>query len=163
MENTSSGGFTGFLRRRVQGLWQRVWPLTIGRAAVLVGILFVILFVAVEIGSTQSFSVEVVVVPEEDFVGLNPTTESLDFGDMSNGTAQARYLNLSNEGSLPTRVSVIVTGDVRDFVKVSDAFFTMDPGDSTRVEFTLVVPATVPEKKYTGRVLVLRTPWSPWP
>lgn len=163
METPSQGGPIGYLRRRAEGIWRRIWPLNFKRAAVLFVILFGLLFITLEARSTDVISVQVVIISRTDFVAFNPTTERLDFGDMSRGSAQTRHLTLENNGSLPTRVSIILMGEVRDFISMSDAFFTLDPGEIRQVDFTLNVPAAVEVKSYSGRVVIVRTPWIPLP
>ena len=153
----------GYLRRRAEGLWGRIWPLTGKRIAVLALILVFTMILAFEVQATETFTVEVVIIGEEKFVGFNPTTERLDFGDMSRGTGQTRSITLENAGVIPTRIYIMVLGDVRDFIQIDDAFFVMDPGEVTQVDLTMIVPSSASIKRYSGRLLVIRSPWSPWP
>ncbi len=153
-------GFLPWLRRRLVALRPRT-----GKHWAVYAVLFVLaLFVLFEWRSTNVFSAQVVVMPrtEELVIGFNPTTERLDFGDLAQNSAQTRSLTLENGGRLPARVSIIIMGDIAQFIGVSDAFFTLDGGETKSVEFTLVVPPTAQPKKYSGRVLVIRIPWLPW-
>lgn len=159
----SGGGFPGYLRRRAEGLWRRIWPLTLRRSLVLVLLALVIALVAFEARATEIFSVQVNVVPGENIAYFNPTTEQLDFGDLSRGAGQTRHITLSNDSVIPNRVYIMVLGDIGDFIKISDAFLTLDSGEVTQVDLTLVVPQTADVKKYSGQVLVFRHPWFPLP
>ncbi len=151
----------GYLRRRLQSLWRRIWPLNRRRAAVLLVAFFAVLFIAFEARATEIISVEVTIIPESSSVGVNPTTERLDFGDMSPGSSQTRHISLENNGLVPTRVAIIILGDVGGFIKLSKNSVTLGRGDATQVDLLLTVPQSASVKRYSGRVLVLRFPWPP--
>ena len=128
-------------------------------------LLLLALFVLFEWRSTTTYSVRLQVTEEaRNVIGLAPYYEDrLDFGDLPRGSAASMKLTLQNEGRIPSRFTIIATGDVRQFIRISDAFFTLSPGDAKSVEFTIAVPRTAEPKKYTGNIHVVRTPWVPWP
>ncbi len=154
-------GFLAWLRRRFVALR----PRTTKHWALYSLLLVLALFVLFEWRSTTIYSAQVVVVPRTDelVVGINPTTERLDFGDLSQNSSQTRTVRLENGSGLPVRVTIIITGDIGPLIKLSDAFFTLDGGETRDVEFTLVVPPNAEPKKYSGRVMIVRMPWPPWP
>ncbi len=58
---------------------------------------------------------------------------------------------------------ILEWGGVRDLVGLSDAFFTLDPGEEKVVTFEARPPASAEAKAYTGKVIVVRVPWwTPW-
>lgn len=156
-----AAGFLSWLRRLLLGLQPRT-----RRRWALYALLFVLaLFVLFEWRATTTYSSQVIVIQRTDvlIVGINPTTERMDFGDLTQGSSQVRPLVLENSGVLPWRVSIIVMGEIGQFIQISDAFFTLDRGETKNVDFTLILPPNAAPGKYSGRVLVLRVPWSPWP
>jgi hypothetical protein len=156
-----AAGFVSWLRRRPEALW----PTTRRRWAFYGLFLLLALFVLFEWRATITYSAQVIVIERTDelIVGINPTTERLDFGDLTQGSSQVRPLVLENSSVLPQRISIVVTGEIGQFIQISDAFFTLERGETRNVDFTLFVPPNAEPRKYSGRVLVLRAPWSPWP
>lgn len=156
-----AAGFVSWLRRRPDVLW----PSTRRRWAFYAFLLLLALFVLFEWRSTITYSAQVLVLERTDelIIGLNPTTERIDFGDLTQGSSQVRPLVLENNGFLPFRFTIITTGSISQFMSVSDAFFTLHPGETKNVDFILVLPPNAEPRMYTGQVFVLRVPWSPWP
>lgn len=150
----------------LQGLLSRFRPRTRKQYLVLGLILLIALFGSIQCRWTATYSAQVVVLPapvdNEISIGLNPTTERLDFGDLPQGLTQSRFVTLEN-GRIPTRVTIVIYGGIRDFISVDDAFFIMDPNETRRVQFDIAPPFNAEIKKHTGRVVIVRTPWLPWP
>ena len=155
-------GFLPWLRRRIAALQPRTRKQYVILALIMLGVLFL----GAEWRWTANYSAQVIVTPAptggEFSVGINPTTERLDFGDLPQGLTQTRFVTLEN-GRIPTRVTIMITGGIRDFIRVDDAFFTMGSNETRRVEFEIRVPSTAETKKYSGRIMINRTPWLPWP
>ena len=150
-------------RRLPRRLTLRRPRLTRLRLAILgvIGVLFVI-WAAVAISSTSIYSTQLVVV-DGNAIGIPPPDNSLDFGDVPPGGYLERSMQFENNGSIPTAVMILEWGGVRDLVGLSDAFFTLDPGDEKVVTFEARPPASAEAKKYTGKVVVVRVPWwLPW-
>lgn len=122
------------------------------------------LFVLFEWRASTSYEAFIIVTPEEDqTIGIGPpSSELFGFGELPQGEAATENLILQNERAVPTRISIVPMGGMRQFMRVSDAFFLLDPGDGKDVEFTMAVPGTARSKAYTGRVLIIRTSWIPW-
>jgi len=151
----------GWLRRRLSALR----PRSLRHWAAYVVLVLVALFLVFECGSTTTYSATVQVMPrtDENVIGISPYTDRLDFGDLPQGGSATLSVTLENGGPVPTRMVIVATGDIRQFIKMSDAFFLLQPGDEATVEFTAVVPGTAEPKRYSGKVYVIRTPWPPWP
>ena len=160
--------------RLFRGLWGSIaqrWPrrlrlgrprLTRLRLAVL-GVVLVLLFLwgAVAVSSTSIYSAQVVVV-ESGSIGIPPPND-LDFGDLPSGAAAEKKIAFENNGRVPTGVVILESGGIRDLLQVGDAFFTLDPGDDREITFTLEPPPSASQKKYSGKVIVIRAPWwTPW-
>ena len=131
-------------------------------------VLFALGFILVLVGtflcqSTTIYSSQVIVVPSGAPIGINPLDDRVDFGDVPQGSSVGKTLNFENEGSLPNRVIVMVVGSIGDLVKVEPSSFTLNQGDKQDVSLQLVMPESAEvEKKFSGRVVVLRFPLRPF-
>ena len=146
------------------------WPrLRLGRprvtrlrlAVLSVAALMLLLWAAIAVRSTSIYSTQVLVVDSEA-IGIPPPDERLDFGDIPRGGSVERSIQFQNNGRIPTGVVILEWGSIRDLMSVSDAFFSLDPGDEKRVTFETASPASGEAKKYSGKVIVMRAPWW-WP
>jgi hypothetical protein len=126
---------------------------------VLLVILAVIIFLAiVQIAVAEKYAAQVVVIEGEKKVGVNPTGERLDFGDLSADTAATRYITLK-AGGVNTYIMVWKFGPIAELIKLNKNNFTMKKGDEEKLEFTLYMPPSAPiEKKYTGYVWIFKIP-----
>src|SRR3989304_6855723 len=59
------------------------------------------------------------VVEGEGRVGVNPTTERLDFGDLSRGTSAVRTVTIKNGTIMPMYVVMVKTGKIADLVEIA--------------------------------------------
>ena len=127
---------------------------------VAIGVIAAILLVwsGVAVSSTTIYSATVLVTGGGG-IGLPPPTNTLDFGDVSPGFNMTRKLTLTNDGLLDSYVAIIVTGDIRNFLSIDDAFFVLDKGEERTVEFKVRAPINAQEKRYSGRVFIVRLPW----
>lgn len=130
-------------------------------AALAVVAVLLLLWFGVSIASSRMYSAQMYVV-EGGSIGIPPPIE-LDFGDLPRGMAIDRKITLKNNGFVPMRVTIVEWGNIRDFVDVSDAFFTLRPGEERTVTFTATSWLSAEAKKYSGKVLVAQVPWPfPW-
>ncbi len=122
-------------------------------------IIAIILFIAiVQIVVADKYTAQVAVIEGEKKVGVNPTTEKLDFGDLSADTSATRYISLK-AGGASTYVSVLKFGSIAELIKLNENNFTMKEGDQERLEFTLYMPPSAPAgEKYTGSVWIFKIP-----
>jgi hypothetical protein len=127
-------------------------------ALIALGILLLLavtfLFQALTIYDTQ-----VIVKAAGEPLGMAPFTDRIDFGDIPQGEAIGKTLIMENEGAVPNQVVVFVIGNIGDLVTVNPSSVSLEPGEKVEVDFDLSMPASAePEKKYTGKVFVLRLP-----
>lgn len=123
--------------------------------------LLLVLWGAVAVASTSIYSARVLVV-EGGAVGI-PPPNGLDFGDLPRGGSLERSILFENNGRIPTGVMIVEWGGIGGLLGISDAFFTLDPGDEKQVTFEASPPRSAEAKKYSGRVIVVRVPWwTPW-
>lgn len=136
---------TGFVRKRYIAL-------------IALGILLLLavtfLFQAMTIYPTQAIAKET-----GSPVGIAPFTDRIDFGDIPQGTSVSKTLVLENQGAVPNRIIIFVIGGIGNLVKVEPGSLTLKEGETKEVKFRLTMPASAtPERKYSGRVFVLRFP-----
>ena len=128
-------------------------------------IVILVLIIGVQIVLADKYKAVVNVVPEiegerglEKVVGLNPTEESLDFGDLSRDLTMTRFVNIKSEGNMPVFVMVWKFGEVSDLIKLNKNYFKLNPGEEFRLEFTIYVPPSAEHRKYSGNVWIFKIP-----
>ena len=100
------------------------------------------------------------VIEGDGKVGVNPTDEALDFGDLSRGTAAVRRVALENGTPVPMRVIIFKIGDIRTLMKVDQNYFRLAPHQSIKIDFTTYMPASAEiDKVYDGRVYIFKVPF----
>ena len=140
------------LRPRLPRLRRWQWAI----AGVL--LLFLVLWLSMTAQSTSMYSATVLVT--ETSHGIAPPGNPFDFGDLPPTASIEHKITLNNDGKLDTYVMIIVSGEIRDFLDIEDAFFNLDPGQEREILVKLSVPATEePGKRYGGRVVVTYLPW----
>ena len=144
----SFGSWWGMLRKTEKIL------LTLG------AIVFLILFyIALD---ANKYPATVHAIAGEGKVGINPTTEVLDFGDLSPGTSAVRRVDIKNQTPVPMYIAVFRFGAVTDLMKLDKNFFVLRGGQEAKIEFTVYMPASAPiDKTLNGRVILFKIP-GPW-
>lgn len=118
----------------------------------------ILIFIAVQFINASKYKMTVNVVEGENVLGVNPTTEKLDFGDLSRNNGMIRRINMINGGSLKTRVIVFKFGEVSDLIKLNKNFFVLNPGDKFELTFEINIPASAEFREYKGNVWIFRLP-----
>ena len=112
----------------------------------------------VQVLVADKYQAQVLVIEGEGKVGVNPTAEKLDFGDLSGDTSAARYITL-NAGGMDTHIYIWKFGSIAELMKLSDNNFTMEEGDEKKLELSVYMPLSAPVgEKYTGRVWIFKVP-----
>ncbi|MDO8559603.1 MAG: hypothetical protein Q7S23_01005 [bacterium] len=109
--------------------------------------------------AAERYQAVVQVVEGTDKVGVNPTAERLDFGDLSRDTGASRFINLKNPGKMPKTIWVVKSGELAELMKVDrPAKFTLRPGEEVKLEFNVRIPSSAQYRKYSGRVMIFKWP-----
>ena len=121
------------------------------------GVIFLIVFyIALD---ANKYRAQVRVIEGEGKVGVNPTTEKLDFGDLSRGTTGVRRVDIDNGTSIPMWIAIVKLGSISSLVQIDKNFFVLKPHTNERIEFGLYMPASGEVGSlYTGRVFIFRIP-----
>ena len=126
---------------------------------ILIGIAcFLLLIVAVQIINAAKYKMVVNVVEGENVMGVNPLTESLDFGDLSRNNGMTRYVDLKSAGGVSTYVAAVKFGEIADLIKLDKNFFVLGSGQQEKIAFEISVPPSAQIKKYSGWVVIFRLP-----
>ena len=123
------------------------------------GIVALIMMIAVvQMAVADKYQAQVLAIEGEGKVGVNPTTEKLDFGDLSGDTSAARYITLNASG-MDTYIYVWKFGSIAELMKLSSNNFTMRKGDEKKLELSIYMPSSAPAgEKYTGQVWIFKMP-----
>lgn len=132
---------------------------TRGEKALLVfGVVIVLAIFYITLDANK-YRAEVRVIEGAGKVGVNPTTELLDFGDLSRGTSAVRRVSIENNTGLRMWIGVMRLGSITDLLRLDKNYFTLPGHANERIEFTVYMPASGEVGKiYTGRVFVFRIP-----
>ncbi|OGZ44858.1 MAG: hypothetical protein A3J54_00330 [Candidatus Ryanbacteria bacterium RIFCSPHIGHO2_02_FULL_45_13b] len=121
--------------------------------------LFVFLFIFYVTLDANKYEAQVRAMEGEGRVGVNPTSERLDFGDLSRGTAAVRTVTVTNDTFIPFFVSVVRVGAISNLMDVEPNNFILRKDTEERIEFTTYMPASAEvDHMYTGRVFVFKIP-----
>jgi len=121
-------------------------------------VVIILIFISAQIINAGKYKMIVNVVDGENVMGVNPTTEKLDFGDLSRNNGMTRYITLRNGGSMPVYVAIIKFGKISDLVDINKNYFTLDPQKEAELAFDIKIPPSAEMKKYSGWVIVFRLP-----
>lgn len=141
--------------------WEEVTgePLKTYEKIIGVVLLVIFLFVFYIMIDANKFKATVHVVEGESVIGLNPTTEALDFGDLSRGTSAVRRVEVKNDIPLSTYVVMFKTGSISDLIDISKNFFKMKPREETKIEYSVYMPASAEtDNIYDGRIYLFKIP-----
>ena len=131
----------------------------IGKKIAWIIVLLVVVVLAVQIAIADKYKATVLPIEGEKKVGVNPTTEVLDFGDLSKDTSATRTISLKSSGGYGTYVYVLPFGSVSELMKISDTKIYLQPGEERKIEFSVYMPgsATV-GKRMDGSVWIFKLP-----
>lgn len=122
-------------------------------------LVIVLVFLAYVSLDANKYPALVRVIEGEGKVGVNPTDEALDFGDLSRGTAAVRRVTIDNNTPIPMYIVAFKIGGIRTLMKVDKNYFRLAPREETQINFTTYMPASAEiGKEYTGRVFLFKIP-----
>jgi di/tricarboxylate transporter len=144
-----------------KGWWERKTGDKLKIHEKVLGVFFLIffLFVFYVTLDANKYTAEVRVIEGQGKVGVNPTTEKLDFGDLSQGTRSVRMVTVNNSTPVPMFVSVIRLGSISSLTSLSKNNFMLRSGEEQQMEFTVYMPPSAAVgSRYSGRVFIFKIP-----
>ena len=127
------------------------------KVLIVIGLLILIVIV-VQVINASKYKMVINVVDGENIMGVNPLTESLDFGDLSRNNGMTRYITMKSGGGMSTFVIVWKFGNISDLVKLSKNFFKLSSGEEVKLAFEISIPPSAETKQYKGGVWIFRLP-----
>lgn len=122
-------------------------------------LIILFLFVGYVVLDANKYAATVRVIAGEEKVGINPTTERLDFGDLTRGKALMRTVTIQNNTPVAMYIVVAKTGAIKDLIKVNQNYFRLAPETTTKLEFNAYIPASAEvNRRYDGRVYLFKIP-----
>jgi hypothetical protein len=116
-----------------------------------------LVLIGVQFLNASKYQAQVQVI-SEDRIGVNPTGERLDFGDLPRDKSAVRSVILQSKGNTGVYVMVWKFGAISDLVKVSKNYFTLKPHTTEKLDFSVYVPNSAEFKYYKGRVIIFQIP-----
>lgn len=99
------------------------------------------------------------VIEGEGRVGVNPTDEQLDFGDLSPGTSAVRRVNVVNGTPMPVFIAIVKMGEIASLIDIDANYFTLPARADQKIEFSMYMPASGKiDYIYDGRVYLFKIP-----
>jgi hypothetical protein len=148
-------GLMSRILRRLSGGEQ---PSTADKVIAII-LIVVFLFIFYVTLDANKYEAQVLVIEGEGRVGVNPTTERLDFGDLSRGSSAVRQVTLENGTAMPMYVMIWEFGGIAELMDINKNYFRLAPKEKAELEFATYVPASAEVgKKYTGRVYLFKIP-----
>ncbi len=134
-------------------------PLSLLDKVILWVLVIVLIFLAYVSLDANKYRALVKVIDGEGKVGVNPTDEALDFGDLSRGTAAVRRVTIDNDTPIPMFIITFKTGGIRTLMKTDKNYFRLAPREEAQINFTTYMPASaVVGDTYDGRVFLFKIP-----
>lgn len=126
---------------------------------ILVIVLVVVWFVGVQLMAAERYSAVVNVVEGIDKVGVNPTADRLDFGDLSHDTGASRFVTLANNGKVAKQIWVVKTGGIAELMNIDrGGWFVLKAGEQAKIEFNVKIPSSAPYQQFRGKVIIFKWP-----
>jgi len=119
----------------------------------------VVLILAVQVVNADKYKATVLPIEGEKKVGVNPTDQALDFGDLSGDTSASRYVTLKSSGGGDTYVWIMKFGSLSELIKPSDTSFVLKAGQEKKIEFSVYMPSSATKnKRMDGSVWIFKIP-----
>jgi len=137
------------------------WWKSMGKGEKLLTIVLavVVLFMFYVALDANKYQAVVHVIEGEGKVGINPTAERLDFGDLSRGTSAVRTVKIQNGTIMPMYVMIFKTGKIGELMDMSNNYFKLESDTEETIEFQVYMPASANiDDTYEGRVYLFKVP-----
>lgn len=89
-----------------------------------------------------------------NYTGFNIDTEAIFFGTVIKGGTARRIITINNY-HIESNVFIVIEGDLKKWVSISDNNFTMHPNESRNITISTSIPQNAEFKNYTGKLRIL--------
>lgn len=132
-----------------------------GKIIIWIIVVLVGVFLAIQYVNAAKYQALVQVI-NEDRIGVNPTGDALDFGDLPRNKSAIRTVDLKSSGNTASFIMVWKFGAISDLVKLDKNYFTLQPHASDKLQFSVYVPDSANYQYYKGKVIIFQIP-KIWP
>lgn len=133
--------------------------LKILQKTIVILLIIIFLFIFYIVLDANKYQSVVHIIDGEGKVGVNPTDERLDFGDLSRGTSAARTVLIKNGTFIPMYIVIVKTGVISELTKIDKNYFKLEPRKEQKIEFSTYIPASAKvDDNYQGRVYLFKIP-----
>ncbi len=133
--------------------------MSLKRRVILIVALVLVWLVGIQVMAAERYAAVVNVIEGTDKVGVNPSSDRLDFGDLSRETGASRFVTLKNTGGRAKQIWVVKTGSIAELMKSDKPdWFTLAPGEEVKLELTVRIPVSAPYGKMSGTVTIFKWP-----
>ena len=129
----------------------------IGKIVLWVAIVIMLTAVAIQYINAARYPALVQVI-NEDKIGVNPTGDALDFGDLPRNKSATRTVTLKSEGDTASFIIVWKFGAISDLMKVDKNYFTLAPHTTEKLEFSTTIPNSAEFRYYRGKIIIFQIP-----
>src|SRR5579862_3856453 len=92
-------------------------PMSWGKRITWILVIVILVIVLVQYFDAAKYPAQVQVI-KEDRIGVNPTGNELDFGDLPRDKSAIRTVNLSSSGNTATYIMIWKFGGISDFISI---------------------------------------------
>jgi len=126
------------------------------KIVLLVAVCALAFFVLSQIAMADKYQAVVNIKEGKHVMGINPTSEILDFGDLSKGAEALRKITLENNGSNKISVKILIFGEISGMIKTDKKNFFIESGKKKEINFGLTAPSSSEAKEYKGSVWIFK-------
>jgi hypothetical protein len=131
----------------------------VGKIILWVVVVLIVLVAAVQIVNADKYKATVLPIEGDKKVGVNPTDQALDFGDLSGDTSASRYVTLKSSGTRDTYVWILKFGSLSELIKTDQSAFVLKAGEEKKVEFSVYMPpSAVKNVRMDASVWIFKVP-----
>ncbi len=120
-------------------------------------LILMIWFISVQYIAADKYEA-VVKISDTNKVGVNPSTDKLDYGDLPKGKTSTRFITIENNGSMASYIKIVKTGSIGELITLSKNDFELKPKEKEKLELTLSLPISADLEEYKGEVIVFKIP-----
>lgn len=121
-------------------------------------VLLLIWIATIQYMSADKYDAVVNVLEQNEKVGINPTSDKLDYGDLPKGKRMSRSIIIENNGDMNIYVMILKTGNISELIEISKNNFVLNSGDNEKIELPLELPISANKDKYDGKIIIFKIP-----
>jgi len=120
-------------------------------------ILLILLFLTIGVVSLLYFYITTIDIREVEMdlkvgnrIGINVGSDKIWFGMVTPGGSATRNIILTNDYPFPVLVKLMIYGDLKSYVSLSESNVVLEPNTKKEVSVTVFVPSDMRYGNYTG-------------